>query len=275
MFLDDQEGGSDARIEMEELPTGVVTYLTKCYTPCCVDGQPCYAYSCPRRVSTVSTPGNSMVCLGDFCCQGQSASILSSPAVEVPAPRTVRACGCPVSSRVGDRSYLSLQSVEWQEGVPPEILASLPESEVRRQTYDIWHWRSLLLNPRYLGLSVRSSRRNNSTSKTWTSSKKYVTDRVVYQVTHSHISVRFSFALYETQTLLSSEAALMTSSRKCLVISLTCASVTETYSRLCMFDNESKVRLFRRSGIYSSMRPPSSVWHIPRTWGSCRGRRRD
>ena len=51
MFLDDQEGGSDAPIQMEELPTGVVTYLTKCYTPCCVDGHPCYAYSCPRRVS--------------------------------------------------------------------------------------------------------------------------------------------------------------------------------------------------------------------------------
>ena len=53
MFLGDQDGGSDTRIEMEELPTGVVTYLTKCYTPCCVDGHPCYAFSCPRRVSTV------------------------------------------------------------------------------------------------------------------------------------------------------------------------------------------------------------------------------
>ena len=57
MFLDDQEGGSDARIEMEELPTGVVTYMTKCYTPCCVDGHPCYAFSCPRRVSTVPKLG--------------------------------------------------------------------------------------------------------------------------------------------------------------------------------------------------------------------------
>ena len=68
MFLDDQEGGSDAQIEMEELPTGVVTHLTKCYTPCCVDGQPCYAYSCPRRVSTVSNPGDFIICSGDFYC---------------------------------------------------------------------------------------------------------------------------------------------------------------------------------------------------------------
>lgn len=53
MFLDDQEGSSDPSIQMEELPTGVVTCLTNCYTPSCVDEHPCYAYSCPRRVSTV------------------------------------------------------------------------------------------------------------------------------------------------------------------------------------------------------------------------------
>ena len=68
MFLDDQEGGSDARIEMEELPTGVVTYLTKCYTPCCVDGHPCYAYSCPRRVSKLSTQDDTTVSSGKFYC---------------------------------------------------------------------------------------------------------------------------------------------------------------------------------------------------------------
>ena len=66
MFLDDQEGGSDARIEMEELPTGVLTYLTKCYTPCCVDGQPCYAFSCPRRVSTIKNPDDVTVRSGNF-----------------------------------------------------------------------------------------------------------------------------------------------------------------------------------------------------------------
>jgi len=68
MFLDDQEGGSDTRIEVEELPTGVVTYLTKCYTPCCVDGHPCYAYSCPRRVSTVLNSGGATVRSGNFYC---------------------------------------------------------------------------------------------------------------------------------------------------------------------------------------------------------------
>jgi RHO1 GDP-GTP exchange protein 1/2 len=59
MFLDDNPGeGSTGdyrhdRIEREELPTGVVTLLTKCYAPSCQDGSPCYTYTCPRR-TTVS-----------------------------------------------------------------------------------------------------------------------------------------------------------------------------------------------------------------------------
>lgn len=50
MFLDDQEGGSDARMEQEELPTAVITMLTKCYSVTCDDENPCYLYSCPRKV---------------------------------------------------------------------------------------------------------------------------------------------------------------------------------------------------------------------------------
>ena len=50
MFLDDQEGGSDAMTEREELPTGVVTMLTRCYSPSCGDGDTCYAFACPRKV---------------------------------------------------------------------------------------------------------------------------------------------------------------------------------------------------------------------------------
>lgn len=50
MFLDDQEGGNDTHPEREELPTGVITVLTKCYSASCTDEDPCYAYACPRRV---------------------------------------------------------------------------------------------------------------------------------------------------------------------------------------------------------------------------------
>ena len=68
MFLDegdDNDGGgnSDAggipgerrsdvgRMDREELPTGVITLLTGCYSPSCSEGQSCYSYSCPRRAS--------------------------------------------------------------------------------------------------------------------------------------------------------------------------------------------------------------------------------
>ena len=49
MFLDDQEGGADAPRDREELPTSVITVLTRCYSPSCSDAQPCYSFACPRR----------------------------------------------------------------------------------------------------------------------------------------------------------------------------------------------------------------------------------
>ena len=51
MFLDDFEGIADDQVLREELPTGVITLLTKCYAPSCTDEEPCYAYACPRRTS--------------------------------------------------------------------------------------------------------------------------------------------------------------------------------------------------------------------------------
>ena len=52
MFPDDQGGSADAIPEREErrAPTGVITMLTRCYSPSCGDGIPCYAYACPRKV---------------------------------------------------------------------------------------------------------------------------------------------------------------------------------------------------------------------------------
>ncbi|EIW59849.1 Dbl domain-containing protein [Trametes versicolor FP-101664 SS1] len=49
MFWDDQEGGSDMRMEREELPTAVITLLTRCYASSCDDENPCYSFTCPRR----------------------------------------------------------------------------------------------------------------------------------------------------------------------------------------------------------------------------------
>lgn len=52
MFWDDQEGMSDARMEREELPTAVITLLTRCYASLCDEDNPCYSYTCPRRVGS-------------------------------------------------------------------------------------------------------------------------------------------------------------------------------------------------------------------------------
>jgi RHO1 GDP-GTP exchange protein 1/2 len=49
MFLDDQEGSADAPRDREELPTSVITVLTRCYAPSCSDISPCYSFACPRR----------------------------------------------------------------------------------------------------------------------------------------------------------------------------------------------------------------------------------
>ncbi|KAL4266658.1 hypothetical protein AB1N83_002482 [Pleurotus pulmonarius] len=49
MFLDDVEGSSDAPPDRQELPTGVITILTTCYTTMCTGEGPCYAWSCPKR----------------------------------------------------------------------------------------------------------------------------------------------------------------------------------------------------------------------------------
>lgn len=68
MFMDDQEGASDSPIERTELPTGVVTILTKCYSASCDNrvGLGCYAYGCPQKVRIHFSRSSSFfrLCLG-------------------------------------------------------------------------------------------------------------------------------------------------------------------------------------------------------------------
>ncbi|KAG8687195.1 hypothetical protein FRC09_013647, partial [Ceratobasidium sp. 395] len=101
MFLDDpgQGGGSDQRLEREELPTGVITLLTSCYSPSCADGLPgkCYAYGCPRGYQASSAA------LGR-----QLSAQESKPAAKE-------------------------STAEWVDSVDPEVVRNLPESERRRQ----------------------------------------------------------------------------------------------------------------------------------------------
>ncbi|KAF8621825.1 hypothetical protein AX15_007493 [Amanita polypyramis BW_CC] len=91
MFLDDQEG-DDSPMERGELPTGVATYLTRCYSPDCGGGT-CYSYSCPRKSSSL------LQLLPD-----------------------------PVESSAGPSTET------WSDKVPREVINSLPEREIKRQT---------------------------------------------------------------------------------------------------------------------------------------------
>ncbi|KAJ7623723.1 signal transducer [Roridomyces roridus] len=93
MFLDDLEGASDAVPDREELPTAVVTMLTKCYSPSCGEGRPCYSHSCPTR-------GNSIIS-------------------QIPGPT---------------EAVVGPSREAWIKTVPREVIDSLPESEINRQT---------------------------------------------------------------------------------------------------------------------------------------------
>ncbi|KAJ3780956.1 Dbl-like domain-containing protein [Lentinula aff. detonsa] len=101
MFLDDLDGGAGSSSaqpsspsELTELPTGIITALTKCYSPDCVEGMTCYSPRCPRKA------------------RGSLAAV--DP-------------GSPIS-KVRDRGE------EWIKSVSSEVLVNLPESEVNRQT---------------------------------------------------------------------------------------------------------------------------------------------
>lgn len=90
MFMNSE--GGDAPIEGGELPTGIVTYMTRCYALDC-GGASCYSYSCPRK-------------------SGLFLQQLPDPSEGAPEP----------SADV------------WSENVPGEVIQSLAESEVKRQT---------------------------------------------------------------------------------------------------------------------------------------------
>ncbi|EAU90429.2 signal transducer [Coprinopsis cinerea okayama7 len=95
MFLDDQEGGSSVR-ELEELPTGVITMLTRCYSPSCGDGVSCYAFGCPRK--------------GNFTLEAVASPVDAEP--------------------MGSKA----KRESWSASIDPVVLSSLPESEVKRQS---------------------------------------------------------------------------------------------------------------------------------------------
>ena len=276
MFLDDQEGGSDARIEVEELPTGVVTYLTKCYTPCCVDGRPCYAYSCPRRVRTFQTRtipqftqsdpfALSGTVFVDACHRGTGSESGACPVFSLPALVEQRILFTPPEHRMAG-----------SDSPRDPCLASRKRSQTPNVRHLVW------------ARSVAELLTSRIISKVISKEQQYIKDLDFiedvryepcdtpsdYRMRRSHVSIRFSFVLYGTQILPSLKAACTNSSKGYLATSLTCGNAIETFSRQCTSGNESRARSFRGSGISSSTRRVSSDWRTPRIWCSCLGQRR-
>ncbi|KAJ3915019.1 CNH domain-containing protein [Lentinula edodes] len=118
MFLDDLDGGAGSSSaqpsspsELTELPTGIITALTKCYSPDCMEGMTCYSPRCPRKGDSILGPSTNSL------SRGGGSLVASDPRL---SSSTI--------SKVRDRGE------EWINSVPSEVLVNLPESEVNRQT---------------------------------------------------------------------------------------------------------------------------------------------
>ncbi|KAJ3901831.1 CNH domain-containing protein [Lentinula edodes] len=89
------------------LPTAVVTMLTRCYVPTCVDDKPCYAWDCPKRGLSIQRMLSS------------SSSNIVPVVVNIPI--------------ISSYPYLEEERKPWKETVPEEVFSRIPEGEVKRQ----------------------------------------------------------------------------------------------------------------------------------------------
>jgi hypothetical protein len=105
--------------EREELPNGIVTTLTKCFTSTCAENdQPCYAWSCPRRVKPNTGLG-----------RGTSEAFAErTEANEVGFLDSTLFCA--------RKMILFMRQHGWSDSMDPAILGTLPTSEISRQKYD-------------------------------------------------------------------------------------------------------------------------------------------
>lgn len=119
---------SNSASDLDELPTGVFTPLTNCYSPLC--GKPnspfeCYSSSCPRsKISPlkrhISSASNSV-----------SNSNLSG--VGGPSLSTSNSFNNGNGATTPTNNESRMNSRAWVELVPKELLSSLPKREIDRQ----------------------------------------------------------------------------------------------------------------------------------------------
>lgn len=105
---------------VDELPTGVIVQLTTCYSPGCgregaPQGTACYSPSCPRS----------------------ARPLLQRTASATTQAATTKTGAETPSGLVGAAGGVAHKA--WAELVPPEVLASLPKSEITRQNAILEH----------------------------------------------------------------------------------------------------------------------------------------
>jgi hypothetical protein len=129
-FLDDMDGGSEAGMGyLEELPSGVILLMTKCYSPGCSDEDPCYASTCPRKVG---------------CCferrelgltpwlQKDTQLQVHMPSVIAAKPREIMSQLLAFQSSMGKGAAGKLQ---WYDLVAEDMRPNIHKAEALRQPY--------------------------------------------------------------------------------------------------------------------------------------------
>jgi hypothetical protein len=109
---------------MDELPTGVFTPLTACYSPLCGKpdaprGSECYSLSCPRARSSAIGQRLTSQPLAD--------------AVALPPAGELSRWGQPMQAAHSGAAGKSHMAAAWADLVPPDLLKSIPKKEIKRQ----------------------------------------------------------------------------------------------------------------------------------------------
>ncbi|KAJ3776382.1 CNH domain-containing protein [Lentinula raphanica] len=118
------------------LPTAVVTMLTRCYVPTCVDDKPCYAWDCPKRGLSIQRMLSSS---SPKSYTSQAGAVHRRPPSNDNLPVSSADHPDEESSRNDRDSIKRLLSIErekkpWKDTVPSEVLSRISDGEVNRQT---------------------------------------------------------------------------------------------------------------------------------------------
>lgn len=167
MFSDDSalsettnSGGFALTTAELPLPTAVVTMLTRCYVPTCVDDKPCYAWDCPKRgqslhrmLASFSSPSSRLNNINSSSSSKpkmkpnasttpkSAVGLAKSTSIASSYPNTSNNSGSRFSGSSDKSSQSSKRTISgpttedekpWKETVPREMLSRIPEGEVRK-----------------------------------------------------------------------------------------------------------------------------------------------